>query len=61
MKAHKRDGHKWFSSVTPSDTSKVMRLVRAGPLTIRDIDDDVLAEKEHLWQSRKPSKRTRLL
>jgi uncharacterized protein YcaQ len=57
MKAHKREGHKWFSSVTPSDTSKVMRLVRAGPLTIRDIDDDVLTEKEHLWQSRKPSKR----
>ena len=57
MKAHKRDGHKWFSSVTPSDTRKVMRLVRAGPLTIRDIDDDVLTEKEHLWQSRKPSKR----
>jgi uncharacterized protein len=57
MKAHRRDGHKWFSSVTPSDTRKVMRLLRAGPLTIRDIDDDVLTEKEHLWQSRKPSKR----
>ncbi len=57
MKAHKRDGHKWFSSVTPADTRKVMRLVRAGPLTIRDIEDDVLIEKEHLWQSRKPSKR----
>jgi uncharacterized protein len=57
MKAHKREGHKWFSSVTPSDTRKVMRLLRAGPLTIRDIDDDVLTEKEHLWQSRKPSKR----
>ena len=25
-----------------------MRLVRAGPLTIRDIEDDVLTEKEHL-------------
>jgi uncharacterized protein len=57
MKAHKRDGHKWFSSVTPADMRKVMRLVRAGPLTIRDIEDDVLIEKEHLWQSRKPSKR----
>ncbi|WGS19581.1 MULTISPECIES: crosslink repair DNA glycosylase YcaQ family protein [unclassified Bradyrhizobium] len=57
MKAHKRDGHKWFSSVTPADTRKVMRLMRAGPLTIRDIDDDVLTEKEHLWASRKPSKR----
>lgn len=57
MKVHRRDGHKWLSSVTPSDTRKVMRLLRAGPLTIRDIDDDVLTEKEHLWQSRKPSKR----
>jgi uncharacterized protein YcaQ len=28
-----------------------------GPLTIRDIDDDVLVEKEHPWASRKPSKR----
>jgi uncharacterized protein len=57
MRSHKRDGHRWFSSVTPSDTRKVMRLLRDGPLTIRDIDDDVLIEKEHLWQSRKPSKR----
>ena len=57
MKAHKREGHKWFSSVTPADTRKVLRLLREGPLTIRDIDDDVLTEKEHLWQSRKPSKR----
>ncbi|QOZ30131.1 winged helix-turn-helix domain-containing protein [Bradyrhizobium sp. CCBAU 51753] len=57
MKAHKRDGHQWYSSVTPADTRKIMRLLRAGPLTIRDIDDDVLTEKEHLWQSRKPSKR----
>jgi uncharacterized protein YcaQ len=58
MKLHKRDGHKWFGSVTPADTRKVMNLIRrGGPLTIRDIDDDVLTEKEHLWASRKPSKR----
>ncbi len=57
MRAHRREGHRWFDSVTPSDMRKVMRLVRAGPLTIRDIADDVLVEKEHLWQSRKPSKR----
>ena len=42
----------------PGDTRKVMRLLqRDGALTIRDIDDDVLTEKEHLWASRKPSKR----
>ena len=35
-----------------------MRLLRReGALTIRDIDDDVLVEKEHPWASRKPSKR----
>ncbi|MCK1354160.1 MULTISPECIES: crosslink repair DNA glycosylase YcaQ family protein [unclassified Bradyrhizobium] len=57
MREHRREGHKWFASVKPADMRKVMRLVRAGPLTIRDIEDDVLTEKEHLWQSRKPSKR----
>jgi uncharacterized protein len=57
MRLHKREGHKWFSSVTPADMRKVMKLIRLGPLTIRDIDDDVLVEKQHLWASRKPSKR----
>ncbi|WP_027582579.1 crosslink repair DNA glycosylase YcaQ family protein [Bradyrhizobium sp. Ai1a-2] len=57
MRQHRREGHKWFNSVTPADMRKVMRLIRQGPLTIRDIDDDVLVEKEHLWQSRKPSNR----
>jgi hypothetical protein len=58
MKLHKREGHKWFSSVKPADLRKVLRLIRRdGALTIRDIDDDVLVDKEHLWASRKPSKR----
>jgi uncharacterized protein YcaQ len=57
MREHRREGHRWYASVTPSDLRKVMRLIKAGPLTIRDIEDDVLTEKEHLWQSRKPSKR----
>ena len=58
MKLHKREGHKWFASVSPADTRKVMRLLKqGGALTIRDIEDDVLTEKEHLWASRKPSKR----
>src|SRR5277367_4267592 len=58
MKLHQREGHRWFSSVSPADKRKVMRLVRRdGALTIRDIEDDVLTEKEHLWASRKPSKR----
>jgi uncharacterized protein YcaQ len=58
MKYHRREGHKWFSEVKPEDLRKVMRLLKKdGALTIRDIDDDVLTEKVHLWASRKPSKR----
>jgi uncharacterized protein len=57
MRLHRRERARWFTSVTPKDMRKVMRLIRQGPLTIRDIDDDVLTEKEHLWASRKPSKR----
>src|ERR1700744_2204874 len=57
MRLHKREGHRWFASVTPADTRKVMRLLKQGPLTIRDIEDDVRAEKQHRWASRKPSKR----
>jgi uncharacterized protein len=48
----------WFGTVTVGDTRKVLaRIRRNGPLTIRDIDDDVLVEKDHEWSSRKPSKR----
>jgi uncharacterized protein YcaQ len=58
MKLHRREGHKWFASVSKADLRKVLRLIRKdGALTIRDIDDDVLVDKEHLWASRKPSKR----
>jgi uncharacterized protein YcaQ len=58
MKRHRREGHKWLSSVSPADLRKVMRLIRRdGALTIRDIDDDVLVDKQHPWASRKPSKR----
>src|ERR1700756_2484962 len=58
MKRHRREGHKWLSSVSPAYLRRVMRLIRRdGALTIRDIDDDVLVEKQHLWASRKPSKR----
>src|SRR5689334_16550753 len=58
MKRYRREGHKWFASVSPADLRKVLTLIRRdGALTIRDIDDDVLVDKEHLWASRKPSKR----
>jgi len=48
----------WFAPVRQDDVRKVLtRIRRQGALTIRDIDDDVLVEKEHAWASRKPSKR----
>jgi uncharacterized protein len=57
MKRHRREPRRWFGSVSQSDLQKVLRLLKDGALTIRDIDDDVLVEKEHPWASRKPSKR----
>jgi uncharacterized protein YcaQ len=57
MKYYRRERGSWFESVRPEDTRKVMRLIRKGPLSIRDIDDDVLRDKDHEWASRKPSKR----
>src|SRR3954452_23183096 len=47
MRLHKREGHRWFANVKPADLRKVLRLLKTnGPLTIRDIEDDVLVEKE---------------
>ncbi len=58
MRAYQRSPGRWFATVKPADLRKVMRLIkRDGALTLRDIDDDELREKEHLWASRKPSKR----
>ncbi len=48
----------WFGAVAATDMRKVLtRIRRDGALSIRDIDDDVLVDKEHEWASRKPSKR----
>jgi uncharacterized protein len=58
MKRRWQERSVWFSKVTDKDLRKVLSLLRKqGPLTIRDIDDDVLVDKDHLWASRKPSKR----
>lgn len=58
MRRHRREPHDRFDSVKPADLRKVLRLIkRDGALTIRDIDDDVLVDKDHPWASRKPSKR----
>ncbi len=58
MKRHRLAPKSWFSPVTPADLARILDLVeRGGALSIRDIDDDVLVEKDHAWASRKPSKR----
>src|SRR5258708_20439288 len=58
MKQHWQSRSTWFTAVKKADLRRVLALIRKhGPLTIRDIDDDVLVEKDHAWASRKPSKR----
>ena len=58
MNRRRRSPGSWFRAVKKEDLRKVLTLIRkGGPLSIRDIDDDVLVEKDHAWASRKPSKR----
>jgi uncharacterized protein YcaQ len=65
MRFHVRDMRRnwqrrvvWFDKVSSGDVRKVLsRIRRDGPLTIRDIDNDALVEKDYAWGSRKPSKR----
>jgi uncharacterized protein len=58
MKGHRASPGSWFRSVAKEDLRRVLSLIRReGPLSIRDIDDDILVEKDHPWASRKPSKR----
>ena len=58
MYRYRRWNHPWFGRVKKGDVRRVLdRIRKYGALSIRDIDDDVLVEKEHEWASRKPSKR----
>jgi uncharacterized protein YcaQ len=58
MKSYRKTPSRWYASVTGRDLRKVLKLIREnGPLSIRDIEDDILVEKDHPWASRKPSKR----
>jgi len=58
MRRYWRQRHVWFTNVKVNEIRKVLTRIRKdGALTIRDIDDDVLVEKDHAWASRKPSKR----
>lgn len=58
MKRHRQSPKSWFASVSKEELRRVLTLIRReGALSIRDIEDDVLVEKDHPWASRKPSKR----
>ena len=58
MRRHGKEPESWFASVARKDYLALLRRIRAeGALSIRDIDDDILVEKDHPWASRKPSKR----
>jgi uncharacterized protein len=58
MRRHWRRHIVWYTPVKEEDVRRVLTRIRKhGPLTIRDIDDDVLIDKDHAWASRKPSKR----
>lgn len=58
MKAYREKPSAWFGSVTKAEVAAMKkRLRQEGPLSIRDIEDDELVEKNHPWASRKPSKR----
>lgn len=47
----------WYGAVSQEDYKKVKKLLKNGPVTIREIKDDVLKEKTHDWDSKKPSKK----
>ena len=58
MKRQRNNPDHWYADVPLQEVRKVVRRVRAeGALTIADIKDDVLVDKDHPWASRKPSKR----
>jgi uncharacterized protein len=57
MRRQRETPKSWLRGVSPADLRRVVaRVRRHGALSIRDIDDDELVEKDHPWASRKPSK-----
>ncbi|MGZ5279620.1 MAG: winged helix-turn-helix domain-containing protein [Pseudobdellovibrionaceae bacterium] len=58
MKLTESSASNWFGRVKAEEVKKVLTLIKKqGAISIRDIQDDVLVEKNHPWGSRKPSKR----
>lgn len=58
MKRHRAAPRNAFRSAPADDVRKIVKRIRdGGALSLRDIDDDIEQEKDHLWGSRKPSRR----
>jgi uncharacterized protein YcaQ len=58
MKQQQLTPSRWFGSASADETKAMLKRLReGGPLSIRDIGDDELVDKNHPWASRKPSKR----
>lgn len=58
MQRHRTEPSVWFDSVGRADLRRVLKRIETeGALSLRDIDDDVLVDKDHAWASRKPSQR----
>jgi uncharacterized protein YcaQ len=57
MRNYTASRHPWLRGTRAEQMrAMVARIRRNGPLTIRDIEDEVLVEKIGAWMSRKPSK-----
>jgi uncharacterized protein YcaQ len=52
-----RDMNEFRRSDSPNLAKVLRRIRRDGAISIRDVTDDVLVEKDHEWASRKPSKK----
>lgn len=58
MESSKVKPNKWYSSVSIMDRKRMLERIDVdGPISIRDITDDILVEKDHEWSSKKPSKK----
>jgi uncharacterized protein YcaQ len=58
MQRHREEPNRWYADGDPGELRKVLRRIRRnGPISIRDVEEDELVEKDHPWASRKPTKR----
>lgn len=58
MKRRRDNPSQWYSSVTEADVKNILKTVKKeGAISIRDVTEDVLVEKNHPWASKKPSKK----